>query len=207
MFAADSSSERATSIQDYQTTCADFISDISKDYADWVDRYNLGPAETERRKSTIKSIVTKTNEWIFNYADSIKKVDIVMNDGVNKMAENTAGYPFAFDILVSGSNRYVIHPLRSQVQLRLMALPRNHRKVRIGKYQKDQTILLSSSSAVKYVLSAESEKGGDMLDDIMVLDTSRCNRNDLISITVVAEEFEVEHVTESRGLSTLLLLT
>ncbi|HZT34667.1 MAG TPA: hypothetical protein VFA15_02015, partial [Nitrososphaera sp.] len=94
MFASDAGSERATSLLDYQTTCADFISDISKDYMDWVDRYTLGEAETSRRKSAIASIVKETNEWIFAHADNIKKVDVVMNDGVNKMAENTAGYPF-----------------------------------------------------------------------------------------------------------------
>ena len=32
MFATDSSSERATSIEDYQNTCMDFIIDIRKDY-------------------------------------------------------------------------------------------------------------------------------------------------------------------------------
>ncbi|MEO9321162.1 MAG: hypothetical protein ABI361_10850 [Nitrososphaera sp.] len=207
MFAADSSSERATSILDYQTTCAEFISDISKDYMDWVDRYNLGETETARRKSLIKSIAATTRDWIFNYAGTIKKVDIVMNDGVNKMAENTAGYPFAFEIVIGGASRYVQQPLTSQLQLMLKAIPRNQRKVRVGRYQKDQTVLLNSSADVRYAVSAESERGGDMLNDIFVLDTSQCKRSDVISLTVVVEEFDEDHVTESRGLSTLIVLT
>ena len=86
MFAADSASERATSIEDYQNTCSEFILDISKDYEDWVDRYQLGEMETARRKSQIEAIVRTTNAWISKYGTTIKKVDIIMNDGVNKLA-------------------------------------------------------------------------------------------------------------------------
>src|ERR1051325_12154422 len=97
MFASDTGSDRATSIEDYQNTCAEFITDISKDYRDGVDRYQLPEAENKSRKTTIDNIVKTTNDWIFRYADTIKKVDIIMNDGVSKMAENTAGYPFKFE--------------------------------------------------------------------------------------------------------------
>ena len=37
MFASDIDSEIVTSIDDYQNTCTDFISDLSKDYKDWID--------------------------------------------------------------------------------------------------------------------------------------------------------------------------
>src|ERR687895_570828 len=64
MFATDSSSERATSIEDYQNTCTEFITDISHDYMDWIERYQLGEEETARRKATINHIVKTTNDWI-----------------------------------------------------------------------------------------------------------------------------------------------
>ena len=96
MFTSDTGSEGASSVEDYQNTCAEFIADISKDYEDWVDRYQLSGEETKSRKAAIGSIVQTTNEWIYRYSDTIKKIDIVMNDGINKMAENTAGYPFNF---------------------------------------------------------------------------------------------------------------
>jgi hypothetical protein len=111
MFAADTGSERATSIEDYQNTCTEFITDISRDYMEWVDRYQLGDQETARRKSVISNIVKTTNDWIWKYGTTIKKVDIVMNDGVNKMAENTAGYPFGLDIIVNKASRYATHPV------------------------------------------------------------------------------------------------
>jgi uncharacterized protein YeeX (DUF496 family) len=66
MFATDSSSERATSIEDYQNTCMEFIIDISRDYKDWVDRYQLSNDEITKRKNYIDSVVKTTNECIQN---------------------------------------------------------------------------------------------------------------------------------------------
>ena len=51
--------------------------------------------QVRRKNRNISNIVKTTNDWIWKYGTTIKKVDIVMNDGVNKMAENTAGYPSA----------------------------------------------------------------------------------------------------------------
>jgi hypothetical protein len=205
MFAADSSSERATSIEDYQNTCTEFITDISKDYMDWVDRYQLGDQETARRKAIIGRIVKTTNDWIVKYGNTIKKVDIVMNDGVNKMAENTAGYPFKYDIFVNKMNRYTTHPV-GELRMNIKATPRPGRLARVGNYQKDQLLLVSSSSPVNVSLSKESMKSADILDDYIIIDAKNCQNHDLISITAVAEEVEGDYVTESRGYSTIILL-
>src|SRR3954451_20645182 len=147
MFATDAGSERATSIEDYQNTCTEFITDISRDYMDWVDRYQLGEQETARRKSTISSIVRTTNDWILKYSNTIKKVDIVMNDGVNKMAENTAGYPFKLEVFVNNMTRYTIHPIDEVIKMNVRAVPRDGRLARIGNYYKDQLLLINSSSS------------------------------------------------------------
>jgi hypothetical protein len=205
MFATDTGSERATSIEDYQNTCTEFITDISRDYMDWVDRYQLGDQETARRRSVISSIVKTTNDWIARYGTTIKKVDIVMNDGVNKMAENTAGYPFRFDVVVNRLSRYTTHPV-GEVRVNVKATPRPSRLARIGNYQKDQLLLISSSSPVNFTVSKESLRGADILDDYIIIDTKGCKRYDLISITAVVEEVEGDYVTESRGYSTIILL-
>src|SRR5205085_9858259 len=104
MFATDNGSDRATSIEDYQNTCVEFITDISKDYKDWVDRYQLIEEENNSRKTSIDNIVKTTNNWILKYASTIKKVDIVMNDGISKMAVITAGYSFNFEVIVKKLN-------------------------------------------------------------------------------------------------------
>ena len=205
MFASDTGSERATSIEDYQNTCTEFITDISHDYMDWIERYQLGEEETARRKATINHIVKTTNDWIVKYGTTIKKVDIVMNDGVNKMAENTAGYPFQFDVLVNKMRRFTIHPI-GEVRVNIKATPRSGRLARIGNYQKDQLLLINSSSPVKFSISKESMKAADVLDDYVIIDANNCQRHDLISLTPVVEEIESEYVTESRGYTTIILL-
>ena len=205
MFASDSGSERATSIEDYQNTCTEFITDISHDYMDWIERYQLGEEETARRKATINHIVKTTNDWIVKYGTTIKKVDIVMNDGVNKMAENTAGYPFQLDVLVNKMMRFTIHPI-GEVRVNIKATPRSGRLARIGNYQKGQLLLLNSSSPVKFSISKESMKAADVLDDYIIIDANNCHSNDLISLTPVVEEIQSEYVTESRGYTTIILL-
>lgn len=205
MFASDSGSERATSIEDYQNTCTEFITDISQDYLDWIERYQLGEEETARRKATINHIVKTTNDWIVKYGTTIKKVDIVMNDGVNKMAENTAGYPFQLDVLVNKMRRFTIHPI-GEVRVNIKATPRSGRLVRIGNYQKDQLLLINSSSAIEFSISKESRKAADILDDYIIIDANNCHRHDLISLTAVVEEVEDEYVKESRGYTTIILL-
>jgi hypothetical protein len=205
MFATDSSSERATSIEDYQNTCSEFITDISRDYMDWIERYQLGEQETARRKETINRIVKTTNDWIVKYGTTIKKVDIVMNDGVNKMAENTAGYPFQFDVLVNRMSRFTTHPV-GEVRANIKATPRPGRLARIGNYHKNQLLLINSSSPVRFSISKESMKGADILDDYIIIDANNCQSHDLISLTSVVEEVDGEYVTESRGYTTIILL-
>src|SRR5919112_1082978 len=187
MFASDSGSERATSIEDYQNTCTEFITDISHDYMDWIERYQLGEEETTRRKATINHIVKTTNDWIVKYGTTIKKIDIVMNDGVNKMA------------------RFTIHPI-GEVRVNIKATPRSGRLTRVGNYQKGQLLLINSSSSVKFSISKESMKAADVLDDYIIIDANNCHRHDLISLTSVVEEIESEYVTESRGYTTIILL-
>jgi len=205
MFSANSDSERASSVEDYQNTCAEFIEDISKDYMDWVDRYDLDDKESSSRKENIRNIVQVTNEWIYKFCDTIKKVDIVMNDGINKMAESTAGYPFKFLVSVNNMQRYTFNPV-GEVKLNVQAIPREGRLARIANYQKDRLLQIASCSPVEFAVSKESLKGADILDDYVVIDASGCQSNDLVSVTVIAEEVEQEHAFERRGFSTLILL-
>jgi len=205
MFAADSSSERATSIEDYQNTCSEFIIDISRDYKDWVDRYQLSDEESSKRKVSIDAIVNTTNSWIRNFANTIKKVDIVMNDGVNKMAENTASYPFQFEVSINSMKRYTQHQIGT-IPLRVNAIPQEGRMIRLGKYSKSDLFLISSSSPVSYTVSDESIKTVDILGDYVMIDASKCEKGSIISVTLIVEEVKDDHVTESRGYSTVIMI-
>lgn len=203
MFATDSSSERATSIEDYQNTCTEFIIDISRDYKDWVDRYQLSKEETNKRKGSIDNVVATTNNWIRNFCNTIKKVDVVMNDGINKMAEYTAGYPFQFEVSVNSEKRYAKHN-QGRIALRVNAIPQEGRTIRLGKYNKNDLFLIASSSPVFAKVSEESMKAVDILDDYVTLDASTCDKGSIISITMIVEEVRDGYVSESRGYSTII---
>src|ERR1044072_6510364 len=203
MFAADTGSERATSVEDYQNTCTEFIIDISRDYMEWDDRYQLGDQETARRKSEISNIVKTTNDWMEKYVAPIKKVDIVMNDGVNKMAENTAGYPFKFEVYINSQKRYVKQSVGT-LPMRVNAVPQEARRIRVGNYSKTELFLIASSSPISYTVSKESMNTVDILDDYITLDASKCERGDIISITIIVEEIKDDYVSESRGYSTVI---
>ena len=128
-----------------------------------------------------------------------------MNDGITKMAENTAGYPFKFLVRVNNMQRYTFNSI-GEVSLNVRAIPREGRLARIGSYQKDQLLQIASSSPVDFTVSKESLKGADILDDYVVIDASSCQSNDLVSVTVIVEEVEQENAFERRGFSTLILL-
>lgn len=203
MFGADFESERASSIDDYKITCIQFIEDISYDYKEWVDRYNLSEDENTSRKKSIDKVVETTNEWIGKYGNTIKKIDIIKDDGINKMAEFTAGFPFDFNIYVGEQSRYV-HVSLGQIQLNVKARPRDERKIRIAYWTKEQFVQLLSSCNASVNKNQIDFQPKDILDEYVVLDVSSCKPTDIISITIAAEEVSDNFGGEKRGLTTLI---
>lgn len=192
-------------INNYQNTCSDFIKDLSLDYLNWVDRYNLTPEEMKMRKQKINDTVIKSSHIIDKFGDTIKKIDIIMNDGISKMAEYTAGYPFQFSILVNNLTRYTYNP-GGKIRLNIKAIPNYGKGVRIGSYDKSNLILLNSSSSVNYSFNKSSLESADILDDYILIDAKNCLNNDIISVTVIVEEIKDNIVFEKRGFSTLILI-
>ena len=193
-------------IKNYQNTCSEFIKDLSLDYLNWVDRYNLPPEESKIRKQKINNFVIKSNHIIYKFGDTIKKIDIIMNDGISKMAEYTAGYPFQFSILVNNLTSYTYSP-RGEIRLNIKAIPNFGKEVRISNYDKDNLILLNSSSPVNYSFNKSSLESADILDDYIIIDAKNCLKNEIISATVIVEEIKDNVVFEKRGFSTLILVT
>ena len=168
-------------IKNYQNTCSEFIKDLSLDYLNWVDRYNLPPEESKIRKQKINNIVIKSSYIIYKFGDTIKKIDIIMNDGISKMAEYTAGYPFQFSILVNNLTSYTYSP-RGEIRLNIKAIPNFGKEVRIGNYDNDNLILLNSSSPVNYSFNKSSLESADILDDYIIIDAKNCLKNEIISL-------------------------
>ena len=192
-------------IKNYQKTCSEFLKDLSLDYLAWVDRYNLNEEEAKRRKEKINEIAIKSSNIIFKFGDTIKKIDIIMNDGINKMAEHTAGYPFFFSIIVDKLERYTFNPI-GEVRLNIKSIPNYGNRIRLGNYDDNNFILINSSSSVNYRVNKSSFESADILDDYIIIDAKNCIKNDIISATVIVEEVKDGSVSEKRGLSTLILI-
>jgi len=180
--------------------------DLSEDYFKWIERYNLDDSEDAKRRKAVEETRTKTSNWIYKYGNSIKKIDIIMNDGINKMAENTAGYPFKFDVYVGNLYRYTYHQI-GEIKLRIKAIPRPKKVIRLGRYDDKNTLLVNSSLQMNYHISKESFELGDIINDYIVLDAKNGLDKDVISVTTVLEECEDNFVSERRGYSTIIVLT
>lgn len=205
MFGRDYDSERAASVDDYKLTCIRFIEDISRDYKDWVDRYRLPEQESMGRKGSIDSVARTTSEWIAKFGDTIKKIDIIKDDGINKMAELTAGYTFEFTVTVGDQSRYVHHE-RGQIGLQVKGRAREDRGVRICPYSRDQFVQILSSAPASVDRSKVNLEAGEVLDEVVILDTLACKPSDVVSITICMEEVSGGVSVERRGLTTLLRL-
>jgi hypothetical protein len=57
------------------------------------------------------------------------------------------------------------------------------------------------------VVSEDIARAVDVLDDFVILDATQCQKNDLISFTIVVEEISNESVLERRGYSTIAMLS
>ncbi|HVZ62542.1 MAG TPA: hypothetical protein VG896_02545 [Candidatus Nitrosotalea sp.] len=199
----DEYSERATSVEDYKVTCIQFIKDISGDYLAWVDYYKLPEEEDKKRRSQIHAIVERTNEWIAKIATTIKGVDVVMNDGIQKMAENTAGYPFQIGVFVNNISGYTLAK-PGIVDVNIKAVGREGSKVKLGWHQKEKRFLISSTSPVTIDESNIPDTDSDLLDLHLKMDAQKCQMRDVISFTVVVIETKDGNEYERRGMTTII---
>jgi hypothetical protein len=201
----DEGSERASSVEDYKVTCIQFIKDICNDYLAWVDYYKLPEEEDKKRRSRISFIVERTSDWIAKIATTIKAVDIVMNDGIQKMAESTAGYPFQMGVFVNNSSGYTLAK-PGVIDINVKATGREGRKVRLGWHQQEKRFLISSTNPVSIDEANIPEYDFDMLDIHLQMDAQQCQKQDVISFTVIVAETKDGQETERRGLTTIIHL-
>ena len=198
----DEYSERASSLEDYKVTCMQFVRDISKDYLAWVDYYKLDPEEDAARRDGISSIIPRAEEWIARVAQSIKGVDVVMNDAIQKMAEATAGRPFPINVTVGGLEAYT-RAKPGRVDIAITSSGRNGRTTLIGSHSKDARFRIESTFGAK-IDESLAGRGAAAAQIELHMDASGAVHNDLVSFTVVVGEHDGDQETERRGVSTLV---
>ncbi len=198
------------SVDEYKLTCIEFIRDISNDYKDWVYRYKLDKEEEEWRLSMIDNVVKVTSSWIAMYGDTIKKIDIMKDDGITKMAEFTAGYPFEFNVYVNENLRYVEYSKSRSNGTLILNVKASSTKddglVGITYYDKrySQEFNILASAPVSVV--GYDDKRASSIDSKVILDISKCSVSDVISITIVVGEYDSGLELDRRGFTTLIVI-
>jgi hypothetical protein len=199
----DESSERASSVEDYKVTCIAFIKDISTDYLEWVEYYKLPPEEDKKRREEIAAIIERTNEWIAKVAQTIKGVDVIMNDGVQKMAEATAGKPFPIGVFVNKKSSYTMAK-PGIIDVNVKSTGRNGRKTKLGFHHKDQRFRIETTGKAFFSEKGIENQEFDLMDIHFELNAEDCKQRDVISFTVIVSEFDKNIETDRRGVSTVI---
>ena len=203
----DDASERTDNVTDYKRTCIDFIEDISGSYLEWVDLYTkrneIPIDEDKKRRKEIASIIEKTNNWLAKVPQSIKAVDVVMNDGIQKMAEATAGKPFQIGVFVNKKSEYTMAK-PGIIDVHVKSIGRDGRKTKLGFHHQSQRFRIETTGKVFFDETNIPENEFDILDLHLKLDASQCKQRDVISFTVIISEMKNGVEFDRRGLSTVV---
>ena len=196
-------SERAPNVDSYRITCIDFIKDISKDYLAWVDRYKLPEEEDRKRRTEISAIIEKTNEWIAKIPQSFKAVDVVMNDGTQKMAEATAGKPFQIGVFIDKKSGYTLAK-PGIIDVNIKAAGKDKNKTKLASHTKEERFRIESTGKAFFDESNIPDKEYDLLDINLKLNAEECKQRDVISFTVIVSEMQNGMEIDRRGVSTVI---
>ena len=199
----DENSERAANVDSYRITCIDFIKDISQDYLAWVDRYKLPEEEDKKRRTEIATIIERTNEWIAKVPQTFKAVDVVMNDGIQKMAEATAGKPFQIGVFVDKKSGYTLAK-PGIIDVNVKAAGRENSKTKLGCHAKEQRFRIESTGKAFFDETNVTEDESDLLDINLKLNAEECKQRDVISFTVIVSEMQNGMEYDRRGVSTVI---
>ena len=201
----DDASLRTDNVDDYKRTCIDFIEDISHDYEAWVDYYKLPEDEDKRRRSEIRATITRTNDWIAKVAQSIKAVDVVMNDGIQKMAEATAGKPLEIGVFVNHKSGYT-QTSPGVIDVTVKGVGREGRKMKLGFHFKDDRFRIESTCDAYFDEKDLSVQEFENLDINLKLCAENAKSRDVISFTVTLSEIKDDVEFDRRGVSTIVHL-
>ena len=199
----DENSERAANVDSYRITCIDFIKDISQDYLAWVDRYKLPEEEDKKRRAEIDTIIERTNEWIAKVPQTFKAVDVVMNDGIQKMAEATAGKPFQIGVFVDKKSGYTLAK-PGVIDVNVKAAGRENNKTKLGSHAKEQRFRIESTGKAFFDETNIPEEESDLLDINLKLNVEECKQRDVISFTIIVSEMQNGMEYDRRGVSTVI---
>ena len=126
-----------------------------------------------------------------------------MNDGVQKMAEATAGKPFQIGVFVNNKSEYTMAK-PGIIAVNVKAAGRSGRKTKLGFHHKEQRFRIESTGKVFFdELNLPTEEF-DLMDIHFKLNTEQCKQRDVVSFTVIVSEMENGQEIDRRGVSTII---
>jgi len=168
-----------------------------------VDRYELPEEEDKKRRTEIAAVIERTNEWIAKVPQTFKAVDVVMNDGLQKMAEATAGKPFQIGVFVDNKSGYTLAK-PGIIDVNIKAAGRENNKAKLGVHAKDQRFRIESTGKAYFDESNIPKDEYDLLDINLKLNAEGCKQRDVISFTVIVSEMKDGMEIDRRGVSTVI---
>ena len=126
-----------------------------------------------------------------------------MNDGVQKMAEATAGKPFQIGVFVNSKSEYTMAK-PGIIDVNLKSAGRNNRKTKLGFHHKEQRFRIETTGKAFFDESNLPNEEFELMDFHFKLDATQCKQRDVISFTVIVSEMENGQEIDRRGSSTII---
>jgi hypothetical protein len=126
-----------------------------------------------------------------------------MNDGIQKMAEATAGKPFQIGVFVNQKSEYTMAK-PGIIDVHVKSIGRDGRKTKLGFHHQSQRFRIETTGKVFFDETNIPENEFDILDLHLKLDASQCKQRDVISFTVIISEMKNGVEFDRRGLSTVV---
>ena len=126
-----------------------------------------------------------------------------MNDGIQKMAEATAGKPFQIGVFVNQKSSYTMAK-PGIIDVNVKATGREGRKTKLGFHFKDDRFRIESTGKAFLDETSLPLEEFDLMDIHLKLDATECKQRDVISFTVTVHEMKDGQEFDKRGVSTIV---
>ena len=188
--------------QDFKNRAIDFIKDAVNGYKEWVDYYKLPQEEDLKRRTEIDTVARTTCKWLEDMSPTDKAVDVVMNDGIQKMAQATAGRPFQIGVFVNDKSGYV-STADNPVLIRLRSAGRDGRRTELGHHFGKRFHIEGTCEVEVPDVSSEAS---DSMDVTVPMTIKNGTSGDLVSFTAIFAETQDGTETDRRGRTILIRL-
>jgi len=128
-----------------------------------------------------------------------------MNDGIQKMAESTAGKPLEIGVFINHKSSYT-ETKPGIIDVIVKASGRKGRKTKLGFHFKDDRFRIESTCGAYFDETNLPTEELEMMDIHLKLHAENAKQRDVISFTVTVSEVENDVEFDRRGVTTIVHL-